>query len=666
MDRDGNPNKRRNSQEKRARIGERIKLAAAQAGLTLKELAESAGISPPPLIYQYKRGVIAVPEETLERIATATNVPVDFFDPDTDARTVMSRQANAPTTESESATAGNPDAGMRSRIESDLRHKHELAEAQNHLKPDRTAYMSTLDQMLALARTLENRGREAYILWRLGVARTDSGDLEEAKRNLLAARELFAAEGLEEYRFHATLDLAYALGEQGAFAAAESYLQEIVTDTGRDVRWRALISLGSLRYRQHDFEGALRYFLQATEHLDQMDADYREREAMPDLLNLLADVVRATGHYEEAMMLWSRCLQRAFVDQKADAWLESLMEVAQCCQAMGRIGEAKEHLDMAVALAGFLFEDEARLSIAQALLADVLLAMGSLEEARDRAHLSVKIANRVRAARPTILSALALAETNLAAGHAGEALTYAQEALAEASRTGRTREVAQAHELSARAYLRLYEAYRATGEAVRMLQAMAQARVEVDQALDIATRNESVRERVAAHLTRARCFVLQGDDAAAEQEARAALELTETGAVGLTRLLGGDSRNLPALLRSTEIDLPSLFAGHKVDLPALEWQAHYLEGTLLAKRLGPEEAFAAMRDAAKAVSRMLADLTQAEAAAFQRRHPDVTLLFSNLQRFALTEAARQETAALLESMRLVQPPPGGPALPPAR
>ncbi|HLV80005.1 MAG TPA: helix-turn-helix domain-containing protein [Chthonomonadaceae bacterium] len=648
---------RRSKPEQRARVGERIKLAATQAGLTLKELAEQAG-STPTLIYQYVRGVIVVPAPMLERIAEATGVPVAFFDPDMESGSLPA----LPLSESV-ASAGAAEADMRTRIQAELRHLHSLATAQDFPKRDRAGYQSTLEQMLALARALEYQDQEAWILWRLGRIRMENGDLDEARRDLLAAREMFAARGMGEYHFHATQDLAAALIEMGAFEAAQTYLEETAASPDLDVRWRALLSLGSLRYRNHDFSGALRSFLQAAELLEQMDGEVREREAIPHLMSRMADIVRATGHYEEAMLLWSRCLQRALVDRKSDIFLESLMEVAQCCQALGRIGEAKERLNMAVVLAGFLFEDEARLGVARALLSDVLLAMGSLEEARENARLSQRIADRVRAARPTILSALALAETSLAAGHWQEALRHAQEALTEAERTGRTREVAQARELCARAWLRGYEDARAAGEEAEARRTMAQALREADVAVEMAVRTDSVKERVAAHLTRARCCLLLGDETAAEHETRAALELTENGAVGLNRLLGKEAQHLPALALTADLDLPSLFAEHKVDLPALEWQAHYLEGTLLARRLGPEAAFGAMREAAQSIARMLTDLTQTEAAAFQQRHPEVGAVLRDLQRYAITDSARQETAALLESMRLTSLPSRHPSLP---
>ncbi len=654
---------RLNTPEKRARVGERIKIAATQAGLTLKELSERAETTP-ALVYQYVRGITSVPPETLENIARVTRVHTDFFDPEKDARSSLALPTDAPVGEGQPLTRMTTEPATRARIQAELRHLHQLAEAQDFPKRNRPAYMATLEQMLSLARTLENRQQEAWVLWRLGCSYIEDNNLEEAKQTILVARELFADEGMEEYHAHATQDLAHALSNQGEFEAAEHYMEALVKSINRDVRWRALIMLGSLRYRQHDYEGALRYFGRAAEQLEDAEPETRDGEGMPRLMLHVADVVRATGHYEEAMMLWSRCLQQAAVERKADQFLESLMEIAQCCQIMGRISEAKQRLELAVVLASFLFEDEARLSVARAMLAEVLVAMGSLDEAKENARTSLRIANQVRGARQTILSTLALAETNLAAGQWEDALVYAQEALNEAKRTGRTREVAQAYELRARAHLRHHEEALTAGASDEAQEALDKAFADGGLAYDLAARSESAREMAAARLTLARCSFRKGDEATAEREAREVLTMTQSGAVGLTRLLGNAAeQTLPALLRSPMLDLPALFTGRRLNLPSLEWQAHYLEGTVLAKRLGPDAAFSAMREAAKAIARLVSGLTQAEAATFQERHPEVKSVFQDLKRYAVTEAAKEESEALLESARWTGPERFPPLLP---
>ncbi len=652
--------KRLNTPEKRARVGERIKIAATQAGITLKELSESAGTSP-SLIYQYVRGITAVPEDLLEKIATVTRVHTDFFDPGKDARSSLALPADTadPGGEYESSAS---EPGTRARMRAELRHLHEMAEALNYPKRNRSAYISSLDQMLSLARTLEDRPQEAWILWKLGCAKLEDNDLDLAKKFLIHANESFANEGLDEYKFHVTQDLVVVLNEQGAFGSAREYLEELISNGGPDIIWRALISLGSLCYRQHNFEEALKYYIQAAEQMESFDSDKLVEEGFPPLMNHLADIVRSTGHYEEAMYLWSHCLTQAAKDRKADAFLESLMEVAQCCQEMGRLHDAKEHLEKAVMLASFLFEDEARLGVARALLTYVLISMGAIDEAKENARAAFRIANKVQGARPTILSCLALAETNIATGNWDDALANAEEALKEAKRTSRTREVAQAREIKSRALILQYQQKFASGDEAAALRALHGAIEEGKISLESAMRAESVKEQVAAHLSLSRAYMYMGDAAASENEARQSLALTKEGAVGLNRLLGSDSDRLPGLLKSSLINLPELFSRPTICLPILEWQANYIQGTLLAQRIGPEAAFVAVHSAASSLAKMFTGLTSTEVIALQKCHPDISKVFQDLTKYASNDEDRLQTRLLLQSVPWAAQPPAIPAI----
>jgi benzoyl-CoA reductase/2-hydroxyglutaryl-CoA dehydratase subunit BcrC/BadD/HgdB len=89
-------------------------------------------------------------------------------------------------------------------------------------------------------------------------------------------------------------------------------------------------------------------------------------------------------------------------------------------------------------------------------------------------------------------------------------------------------------------------------------------------------------------------------------------------------------------------------------MPNLEWQAHYLKGTLLAKRLGPQAGYESLRDAAKLVTRVLSAMTPAETATFQQHNPEVLAVFDDLNRFAITDASRTEVRAILEGVTRIQ------------
>lgn len=646
-----------NTPEKRARVGERIKVAATQSGLSLKELAQACETKP-SMIYQYVRGITSIPPDLIERIAAVTRVHTDFFDPEKDGRSAFGLPADQPSPEGVpvlNAPAGAEPA-TRQRIETELKQLLTLALAQNRPERDRAAYRSSLEQIFALSHATGNARQEGGALWRLAALKLEENDFTGAQQNFTTAREIFQNEGSEDSRQMLTLALADAYMHQGNFDTARGYLDELVTSNDPNLLYRTHIELGMLAFRQHDHSGALKSFCKAAEQLQRIEPEKRSPHAVLSLIGNLADIVRAAGHYEEAMMLWGRCLQQATAERKADAFLESIIEIAQCCTLMGRLGEAKQRLELASVLAGFLFEDEGRLSIARALLADVQVTLGSLDSAKENARAAMRIANKVRSARPTIISCMALAETYLAAGQWSDALDYTQEALDEAKTSKRTRELAQIREMRSRAFLRKEEEARTGGNAAAAQEALRQAFAEAGQSMEFATKADSVAEQVSAHLALARCHFRQEDGEAAEREAHAALELTADGGVGLQRLLGEDAKNLPELMLSPEIDLPRLFAGRRVQLPSLEWQALYMEGMLRATRLGPGEGFASIRDAAQTLTKMLSTLTQSEAVHFQQCHPEVADIFAKLSQFALSEGDRQESTRLLESARWLQLP----------
>jgi tetratricopeptide (TPR) repeat protein len=621
------------SPEKRARIGERIKLAATSSGLTLKELAERAQTTP-ALIYQYVRGITNVPLETLEAIAKVTGVSLEFFDPDKDMRSALALSHN------------NHDGGgavtRQQQITSDIRRLQQLAEAYDTPGRNMTGLLSVYHEMLALARVSNDPNQEAYALWRIGAAHNEMGDYEEARQYLIQAQQLFNNLGLEEYRVMTVLDLAHSLAELGMVDAAIECSREVASAGSKDLRWRAFINIGGLYYRQHNYEAALKAFLEAARALEEVD---EQQKGMSFLMSHIADIAKDTGHYEAALALWSRSLAQATEEKRAEVFLESLLNTAQCCQMMGKISEARQKLEQAIVLASFLFDDQNRLSVARGLMADVMVALGSLEEAKENAKSALRLATRVGGPRGMILASLALAETCLASGQYDDALSYADEAIREAQRSRRPFDLAQARNLRARICLQLSLEDDNNGW-------LREAEAEARRALEVADRVDASKEQIAGHLTLARCLQGLQMTQEAEEQAQIALEIVKNGAVGLPRLLGEEIQNVPHLLKEAPIELEKLFSGRGLQLPGLEWQAHYLQGTLRAKRLGPEAAFAAMRDAARALGRLLSGLTEDDARRFQQHHPEVTALYEDLARFALTEADQREAFALLQNARL--------------
>jgi transcriptional regulator with XRE-family HTH domain len=645
------------SSTRRVQMGARIKIAATQAGVTLKELAEATQTST-AMMYQYVRGNVGVPVETLKRIADVCKVELSFFDPpesppapkEEEAKKEEPKPAPAPTP---TPAASSPEVSVLAtteRIRTELRHLGALYQAYAQPKRDRSACISTLNQMIALARTVQKADQEAWALWQLGRNCMDADQLDEARRHLTAAVELFESQNMEEYQAHAQQDLAILLMRQGHLDSAQRILETLAQSPLINSRWRALHTLGVVRFQQRDYEGAIQFFIRAARQGEELTSEGEKQALMQHLMEAVTDVLRTTGHYDAALSLWLQQLERAARMRQASSFLEALLEIAQCCQSMGRIGEAKQRLELAVVLAGFLFEDDSRSGIARALLAKTLVSMGRLEEARENARIALRIANKVGGARTTMLASLAQAETSLASGQGEDALFYAQEALDEARRSARGNEVASAYEVRARAYLQQYEWSRKQGDVKAAQEFLQRAFSEANLARERAEQANQLYEHVSANITLSRCHLANGDERAAEEAAAAAVSLIEKGGIGLARLLGKDADDLPASLRSAELNLPELFADRTLALPALEWQARYLEASVLAKRLGPEAAFTALRGASEAVLTILRDFNQSEMAAYQKQTPEILRVFEMLSQCAITDGMRQEALALGQSL----------------
>src|SRR6185369_9418597 len=115
----------------------------------------------------------------------------------------------------------------KARITTDMRHLQELAEAYDDPRRNINGLVSSLHEMLALARVTGDRKQEAYVLWRLGAVRNETSDYEEARQYLIQARDMFESLGLENYRVMAVLDLAHTSAETGALDAAIEYSREV-------------------------------------------------------------------------------------------------------------------------------------------------------------------------------------------------------------------------------------------------------------------------------------------------------------------------------------------------------------------------------------------------------------------------------------------------------
>jgi transcriptional regulator with XRE-family HTH domain len=637
-----------NTPEKRARVGERIKVAATQAGYSLKELAEQAGVAP-SVIYQYVRGITAVPISLLDNIAAVTRVHTSFFDPEQDARQTLALPIDAPHVDPGTAVSV-AETGTRSRIEGEMRQARALAEACAGSRTNRAAYLSALEQMVVLSRALDRREQHAGILARMGRARLEDGQLALAYSNLMEARDLLGQE-VSETTHRVTLDLALCHAEREEYAEAARVLEEITAVEASPARWRAEILLGQIRYRYGDYPGALLHYGQAAESVLAQNSPQSERDAQSPLAMALAQLAYGIGHFEASRSLWSYAARRAERDRDSAVYLQAVTELARCEEARGDLAAARCCLQQVTVLTAFWEDDEKRQVVARGLLARVQAAVGAEDNTRENARLALRIAHRNGKIADNIAASIALAQIRIASKQFTEALEYGRDAVDLARRSDRAADLASAHLLTAAACCGEHATRRGDSSPAAEA-ALRRALVEAKAAADAADRGRDLLVRLQAQWMIADLYAAMG----AEREAEAALDtflnMVNAGPAGFKAFLNTGTNSLLALL-SAEIDLPALLqASGRLDLPLIEWQVHTLRGLLAASRKNLNSAYDSFLQAAQVVWRVMCGLTPAEAYAFHRRNPRLSDLLDGLEQTAIAAGARDDVRTLLERIQL--------------
>ncbi len=131
-----------------------------------------------------------LPPELLEKIAAVTRVHTDFFDPDKEARSTLALQSDQPPIIGSELAKPSAEPATRARIKAEMDHLKQLRDAYLYPKRNRAAYISTMEQMLALARTIDNRRQEAWILWQLGKTKIEQNLIDDACQQINQARNL--------------------------------------------------------------------------------------------------------------------------------------------------------------------------------------------------------------------------------------------------------------------------------------------------------------------------------------------------------------------------------------------------------------------------------------------------------------------------------------------
>ncbi|MGC8667950.1 MAG: helix-turn-helix domain-containing protein [Chthonomonadales bacterium] len=629
--------------ETRSRVGERIKVAAASAGISLKDLAIALGLRPVKM-YQYVRGVTSVPPDVLDGICERTNVTLEFFDPDRDARSAFAAAANA---ELPLEVVGGAD-----RASGQLRQLELLANAYDEPRRNPNALASVLHEMLGVAKVLSDRKAEAVVLARLGRVECETGNLSNGRIHLTLAKELFAILDMERHVASTALDLAAcALEEEDYDGAIEQ--ARVVGEAGpAEVRWRGHLAMARAHLAAHRKDLALRAILEAGRTLEKAEGEYGTPEGIAALTDVTAALALATGHLQPALSLWTRRMREAGEAKDLGHFLDALLPAVQVLLWMGRPQEARKHLDLAVTLGSFLETEIARSSLAQSLLAEVLAWVGPAGRAKDLARSAYRLALKAQLPRVETVASNAMASAYYVAGQYDDAASNASDAIAGAENSlGRTLDVVRARLILARTLLAM-----AGGEGASST--LRDALQQAERAREASERHHAPLYRLEAALMVARCAMAVGDMEKAAAAAAEAMELLRNGASDLADLMGDEEPAIPAILQLPELNLAEVFTGSVLDAPGLAWQAQYLTATLNGKRGGRMD-FDTLREAAQTLAGMLAGMDREEAVTYVRRvsfgeKPEAARLLEDLLKAARTAEERQQAHELEAALSAVK------------
>lgn len=364
-------------------VGRRIRVAANQAGMSLRQLGEAIGVAR-PTVYAYAAGTLMASPERLEAIAKATGVSLDFFD-----------IGEAPLLEGDSLS---------------------LVEALlSPPDPDRAVDVASRALASGLERDPERLARLAY---HAGTALLHKGRYNQASQRLREA--LAAFERLRERRGMAASlqSLGFCLTNLGELEEARRCFEAARKVGEPDQLWRASVALAALAEREGRFDEALFLLLEAL----------REHSGDPEAVAYIkaneANLLLAKGEYTEADPATEEALQQCHSLGLTDQLLEVSAARALVLSARGRLSEASVALMRASDIAETV-GDVARGLWCSCVRATLTMEAGRLEESAIAAAQTLAEATQRSLPRSKALSLRVLAETAFRRGDWSGAYAHA-------------------------------------------------------------------------------------------------------------------------------------------------------------------------------------------------------------------------------------------------
>lgn len=370
-------------------IGERIRLAAAQVGLSVRELGQRIGVSR-PTIYAYIAGRLAASPQRLQKIAEVTGKPIEFFVGAARDTQVLAQ----PITEMVEALLSQPDRTRACMLALE------------------GAAAFDAEGSFASAAALEHQAGNVLVL---------EGDYLEAISHLTSARNSYLKAGLSEEAAACSQSLGYAYINVGKIERAEACFDEALRELPPERRWIGEVSMAALDERVGNFAGA-ETRLDALQRHNGLSAAGRAF-----VLFNQASLSGTRGFYSQCYERNLEALPEARRLRAYDQVAERHVQLARAAIKMGRLEESSLWLVRAfeaIEISG----DNARRVLAEIVLSRLLMVCGDLQRARRTAVRALGEATKHEYRRSQAMTLELLAEIAIARGDLDQAQDYAHQA----------------------------------------------------------------------------------------------------------------------------------------------------------------------------------------------------------------------------------------------
>ena len=376
---------------RRSLLGQQIRTAASEAGLTLRALGDQLGVSR-PTIYAYVSGALQVPQTRLAQISAATGKEIAFFD---------------------AVNGADKPYDTKDRIR--------LIEALLS-PPDPRAASQMATAVAERVEELESPTDLARLLFRAGNALLQHGEYMDASQHLDQARRMFVSAGNMQAAAACNQSLGYCWTNLGNIDRARMCFEFSRKHAEPSKQWTGEVSLATLAEREGEFCAA-----------EAILAELQGREGLPseayayvaaNQANLLCTRglwTAALGNIEVAMAL-------AYRERLADQVAELIIQKGAALTLLGDFEGASLALVRASDVC-FSLQDEARTTWQQLAWGRLLAFLGRLGEARKTIVLAMSSATRGRYRRSEALALRLLAEISWARGDVDQAHDYAVQAI---------------------------------------------------------------------------------------------------------------------------------------------------------------------------------------------------------------------------------------------